>query len=146
MGWDGIDEYAAKAHGWKIVVLSELHVLHYKTRGSAQPWVRARWEEGRGAYYMGYRLRAVALRSGYRMLVEHPPVLGGVVLALGFCAGALAKGPQADPVARGQLRREQRGMLLDRLRANRRPLAPPKGGPAFWTSSDGTTTQLRSDH
>lgn len=142
MGWDGIDEYAARAQDWKVVVLSELHVLHYKTRGSAQPWARARWEEGKGAHYMGYRFRAVFLRAGYRMLVEHPPVVGGVVLALGFAWGSLTRAPQADPVARTQLRREQRGMLMARVRG---PGAArlPSGGPAYWYPS-GPPADLES--
>lgn len=133
MGWDGIDEYAARARGWSVAVLSELHVLHYKARGSAQPWMRARWEEGRGAHYMGYRLRAVALRAGYRMLVEHPPVVGGIVLALGFCWSSVARRPQAQPMAREQLRREQRGMLRARLARRRADgTALAGGGPAYW--------------
>ena len=132
MGWDGIDEYAARARGWQVLVLTELHVLHYKTRGSAQPWLRARWEEGRGAHFMGYRLRAVALRAGYRMLVEHPPLLGGLVLGMGFCWSSLTRGPQADALARGQLRREQRGLVLARLRAHRARPTLPGGGPAHW--------------
>jgi poly-beta-1,6-N-acetyl-D-glucosamine synthase len=132
MGWDGIDEYAARARGWKIVVLSELQVLHYKTRGSAQPWARARWEEGRGAYYMGYRRRAVALRAGYRMLVEHPPLLGGLMLGLGYLWSAVKRESQADPLARAQLRREQRGMVRARLGQGAPPVALQGGGPAFW--------------
>lgn len=133
MGWDGIDEYGARARGWNVRVLSELHVLHYKVRGSAQPWLRARWEEGRGAHYMGYRVSAAARRAGYRMLVEHPPILGGLVLALGFCWFSLIGGPQADPLARRQLRSEQEGILLGRLDSRQVARAPlPEGGPAYW--------------
>lgn len=132
MGWDGIDEYAARARGWQVVVLSELHVLHYKTRGSAQPWFRARWEEGRGAHFMGYRLRAVVLRAGYRMLVEYPPLLGGLMLGLGFCWSSVMREPQVDSLARQQLRREQRGLVLARLRARPSGSALPGGGPAHW--------------
>lgn len=133
MGWDGIDEFGARARGWNVHVLSELDVLHYKTRGSAQPWLRARWEEGRGAHYMGYRASAVILRVGYRMLVEHPPIVGGIVLGLGFCWYSLIRAPQAEPIARQQLRAEQRGILLRRLGRGRRPSSSlPDGGPAYW--------------
>jgi glycosyltransferase involved in cell wall biosynthesis len=142
MGWDGIDEYAARARDWKVIVLSELHVLHYKARGSAQPWARARWEEGRGAHYMGYRWRAVLLRAGYRMLVEQPPLLGGVALGLGYLWSAIRHGPQADPRARAQLRREQRGMVRARLdrRGTAEPL--PGGGPAYWESALRSVAEL----
>jgi poly-beta-1,6-N-acetyl-D-glucosamine synthase len=141
MGWDGIDEFGARARHWNVHVLSELEVLHYKSRGSAQPWLRARWEEGRGAHYMGYRPSAVAYRVGYRMLVEHPPLLGGAVLAMGFCWCALIGAPQAEPRARQQLRTEQRGLLLRRLGLRRSEYSPlPEGGPAFWLTGAGTTS------
>jgi poly-beta-1,6-N-acetyl-D-glucosamine synthase len=132
MGWDGIDEFGARARGWNVHVLSELGVLHYKTRGSAQPWLRARWEEGRGAHYMGYRVSAVARRVGYRMLVEHPPIIGGIVLGLGFCWYSLSGAPQAEPLARRQLRAEQRGILLGRNPGRGLSSPLPDGGPAYW--------------
>jgi poly-beta-1,6-N-acetyl-D-glucosamine synthase len=133
MGWDGIDEFGARARGWRVHVLSELNVLHYKTRGSAQPWHRARWEEGRGAHYMGYRLSAVVLRTGYRMLVDHPPILGGTVLALGFAWHSALGAQQAEPVARQQLRDEQRGMLRRSVRRRASTDKVLSGrGPAYW--------------
>lgn len=136
MGWDGIDELGARARGWNVHVLSELNVLHYKTRGSAQPWFRARWEEGRGAHYMGYRVSAMVRRAGYRMLVEHPPILGGIVLCLGFCWYSLIRAPQAEPIARRQLRAEQRGILLRRLRRSHGSGSQlPDGGPAYWLTT-----------
>jgi hypothetical protein len=133
MGWDGIDEFGARARGWNFHVLSELNVLHYKLRGSAQPWFRARWEEGRSTHYMGYRVGAAARRVGYRMLVEHPPILSGIALGLGFCWYSLIRAPQAEPLARGQLRAEQRGILLRRPGSGRGSGSQlPDGGPAYW--------------
>src|SRR3712207_6677629 len=70
MGWDGIDEFAARARGWHVHVLPELTILHYKQRGSKQAWWRARWEEGRGNHYMGYLPAFLVVRALYRMLVE----------------------------------------------------------------------------
>ena len=144
MGWDGIDEFGARARGWNVHVLSELSVLHYKKRGSAQPWLRARWEEGRGAHYMGYRVSALAARAGYRMLVEDPRVLGGMVLAAGFCWYSLIRAPQADDQARTQLQAEQRGGLWRRLRSDK-DTGPrlPAGGPAYWLT--GATLALPED-
>lgn len=72
MGWDGIDEYAARARGWRVHVLTELHLLHYKQRGSKQVWWRARLEEGRGTHFMGYLPSFLLVRAVYRMLVERP--------------------------------------------------------------------------
>lgn len=137
MGWDGIDEYAARARGWHVHVLTELQILHFRPRGSKQPWYQARWEEGRGNHFMGYLWPWLLVRAAYRMLVERPPVLGGLVLLLGFTAARLAHAPQiADVAAREELRREQRARLHALARGSARvprrsPL--PDGGPAFWT-------------
>lgn len=112
MGWDGIDEYGAKARGWKVIPLPDLHVRHHARRGSKQRWWRARMEEGRGARYMGYLPAFVLVRAGYRMLVERPPVLGGLALLAGWGTATLSGAPQVDdPLALAKLRAEQRGRL-----------------------------------
>ena len=135
MGWDGIDEYSARARGWKIYVLSELAILHYRLRGSKQPWYRARWEEGRGNHYMGYVPAFLALRAGYRMIVERPPVLGGLVLAAGFAYHQLTGAPQVSDTAAVELLKEEqrarmRGLLVGRMSVT--APVPPGGGPALW--------------
>ena len=112
MGWDGIDEYGAKARGWKVIPLPDLEVRHHARRGSKQRWWRARVEEGRGAHYMGYLPAFVVVRAGYRMLVERPPLLGGAALLAGWAGAALRRAPRVDdPGAIAALRYEQRGRL-----------------------------------
>jgi glycosyltransferase involved in cell wall biosynthesis len=132
MGWDGIDEYMARARGWRVHVLPDAPILHHRARGSKQPWYRARWEEGIGNHYMGYLWRWLIVRAAYRMVVEHPPVLGGLVLAASFSYARLRRLPQVpDMAARAELAAEQRQLLraLVRRRGTSRPPAPP-GGPA----------------
>jgi poly-beta-1,6-N-acetyl-D-glucosamine synthase len=125
MGWDGIDEYAAKARGWKVIPLDGLLVHHHRGRGSKQRWWRARMEEGRGAHYMGYRPSFVVVRAGYRMLVEKPPVLGGAALFAGWLHAAAARTPIVDdPQAVAALREEQRQRLRGR-RARPQTASPP---------------------
>jgi hypothetical protein len=135
-GWDGIDEYAAKARDWRVLPLSELHVLHYARRGSKQPWVRARLEEGRGAHFMGYLPPFMLARAAYRMAVEEPRVLGGIVLLVGYVRAALARTPRVDdPAAVEELRREQRGRLRRLLSGGDvEPDRPAGGGPSFWAA------------
>jgi poly-beta-1,6-N-acetyl-D-glucosamine synthase len=112
MGWDGIDEYGAKARGWKVIPLPELLVHHHARRGSKQHWWHARLEEGRGARYMGYLPAFVVARSGYRMVVERPPLLGGLALLAGWGAATLSGAPMVDDrQAIAALRREQRERL-----------------------------------
>lgn len=135
MGWDGIDEYAARARGWSVHVLTELSILHFRRRGSKQTWYAARWEEGRGNHFMGYLGSWMLVRAGYRMAVERPPLIGGLVLLMGFVTGRLTRRPQVqDRAAREELRREQRIRLraLVRGRRLRRSSQLDGGGPAFW--------------
>jgi biofilm PGA synthesis N-glycosyltransferase PgaC len=140
MGWDGIDEYGARARGWQVHVLRELSILHFKQRGSRQDWWRARWEEGIGNAFMGYRLDFLLLRAGYRALAERPRVLSGIVLGAGFAWARITRRPQVpDAAARAELRREQRLRIRAMLRREDwlPKLLPPLsgGGPAFWTGS-----------
>jgi hypothetical protein len=136
MGWDGIDEYGARARGWRVMPLSELQVLHYARRGSKQPWVRARLEEGRGAHFMGYLPSFVLVRAAYRMAVEQPRVLGGLVLLAGYARALLSHAPMVDdPAAVAELRREQRGRMRRLLSGGGvEPDRPGGGGPSFWAS------------
>ncbi len=134
MGWDGIDEYGAKARGWRVMPLSELHVLHYARRGSKQHWVRARLEEGRGVHFMGYLPSFVLVRAAYRMVVEPPRVVGGLMLLAGYARAALTRLERVDdPAAVEALRREQRGRLRRLLSGGAvEPDRPEGGGPSFW--------------
>jgi biofilm PGA synthesis N-glycosyltransferase PgaC len=146
MGWDGIDEFAARARGWTVHVLSELSILHFRQRGSAQKWWRARWEEGVGNAFMGYRPDFVLLRATYRGLVETPRILSGLVLLCGFLWARITRRPQVpDSKARTELRKEQRGRMRALLSGGRGPsLVPPlsDGGPAFWMEgSPGPSTR-----
>jgi biofilm PGA synthesis N-glycosyltransferase PgaC len=125
MGWDGIDEYAAKARDWKVIPLDGLLVHHHRQRGSKQRWWRARIEEGRGAHYMGYRPGFVVVRAGYRMLVERPPVLGGAALFAGWLQAAATRAPIVDdPQAVAALREEQKTRLRGR-RVRPHTISPP---------------------
>jgi hypothetical protein len=135
MGWDGIDEYGARARGWGVYPLTELMVLHYGLRGEKLPWRQARWEEGVATHYMGYLWRWALARAAFRALRERPLLLGGAALWCGFAWSRLTRRPMVDDEpARAALRAEQRerfGGLL-RGRASLGPAPIPGGGPAFW--------------
>ncbi len=118
MGWDGIDEYAARARGWRVHVIRDMTVIHFGRRGSKQPWYRARFEEGVANHYMGYLMPFLLLRVLYRTVVEQPPLLGGLMLGAGFMHARLTKAPQVDdPYAIAQLRADQRERMLRMLRS-----------------------------
>jgi glycosyltransferase involved in cell wall biosynthesis len=143
MGWDGIDEYAARARDWHVHALGELNILHYKPRGSKQQPLRSRWQEGRGNAFMGYRWQFMLLRAAYRGIVERPPVLGGLALFAAYVDARLRRLAQVpDPDAIAELRREQaqRMRSLLRLRQDVEPATVlPDGGPAFWFRDQAAT-------
>jgi glycosyltransferase involved in cell wall biosynthesis len=136
MGWDGIDEYAARARGWHVHALPELTILHYRQRGTAQSWRKARFEEGIANHYMGYLPTFVAVRVAYRSIVAYPPLLGGLTLGAGYLWSRLRRRPRADDAqAIAELRREQRARLrrlVGRGATTVKRQALPGGGPAFW--------------
>ena len=137
MGWDGIDEYGARARGWHVRALTELTLLHYKPRGSKQNALHARWEEGRGNAYMGYLPSWLVVRAVYRSLVEKPRLLSGLVLFAGYAWARIRRLPQIDDrAARAELRAEQRARLTGLLRRKRTPALPEAdgGGPAYWAT------------
>jgi len=84
---------------------------------------------------MGYSATFLAVRALYRMVVERPPVLGGLVLAAGFATAAVTGAPRIDDAAAvAILRGEQRQRLRRALSGHAAlpPVSPPGGGPAFW--------------
>ncbi|MFL5845908.1 MAG: glycosyltransferase family 2 protein [Solirubrobacteraceae bacterium] len=134
MGWDGIDEFAARARDWNVHVLTELPILHYRPRGARQRWWKSRWEEGRANHFMGYRWSFLAVRAAKQALVQYPPLLGGLLLAAGFVSAAITRRPRhPDDAAIALLREDQRrrlGLLAGgRTTTTARPL--PGGGPAY---------------
>lgn len=136
MGWDGIDEYGARARGWEVFVLTELVVLHYRRRGGRQNWWRARLEEGRACHFMGYRGDFMLVRLPYRAVLDWPPVLGALGVAAGFVSARMSGAPTSDDAeAVRAVRDEQRERVRALLtrRDDPPPPAPEGGGPAFWT-------------
>jgi len=143
MGWDGIDEYSARARGWMVFPLTELTLLHYGRRGAKQAWYRARWEEGLANHYMGYLPQWLVVRAAFQMLAGRPRLLGGLVLAAGYTWAHARSLPQVDDaLARKVLQQEQRERLRALLHGRRqvRNQAPTGGGPAFWIGNEGLPT------
>jgi hypothetical protein len=79
---------------------------------------------------MGYLPAFVLARSGYRMVVERPPLLGGLALLAGWGAASLSGAPLVDDTAAvATLRREQRERLR-RLHEGA-PVEPDRAQPAY---------------
>jgi hypothetical protein len=83
---------------------------------------------------MGYLPSFVLVRAGYRMVVERPPLLGGLTLLVGYVAATLRRTPVVDdPLAIAALREEQRARMRRLMSgADVPPEVPAGGGPSFW--------------
>ena len=118
LGWDGIDEFKAKALGWKTETLKDLPFRHHRREGERDGGqFRARAAQGRSARYMGYRPWYLVLRALHNARRDRA-ALG---LVWGYAAAALSRdGRMPDPAARAYLRRQQSlRQLPARLRESR---------------------------
>jgi glycosyltransferase involved in cell wall biosynthesis len=105
MGWDGIDELKAQAHGWTTRTLQELPFRHHRAEGArdGSRW-RAWAARGSASHYMGYRAWYLVARALHHARSERA-ALG---LIWGFLVAALTRRPVcADAEIRTRLRREQ---------------------------------------
>lgn len=114
VAWDGVDEFKANARGWRTAAFEELPFRHHRREGERDgtAW-RARRNQGKAAYYLGYRPWYLVLRALWHMRRE-PAALG---LVWGYAVAAARREPRSsDPDARAYLRRQQSLRNL-RLRA-----------------------------
>ena len=112
LGWDGVDEFKANALGWRTGTIQDLPFLHHRREGERD---RSRWharvQQGRVAWYVGYRPYYVALRALFNLLRD-PGALG---LAAGYFGAALSGLPRiADRSVRDYVRGQQRPASLPR--------------------------------
>jgi poly-beta-1,6-N-acetyl-D-glucosamine synthase len=79
MGWDGIDEWKALSLGWKVFSFLDLKFLHYRYTGAATGFLKSYYEQGYGAYRMGYHPLFITARS-IRRMADRPYGIGGLVM------------------------------------------------------------------
>jgi glycosyltransferase involved in cell wall biosynthesis len=104
LGWDGIDTIKANARGWRTGTIAGLSFLHHRPEGIRDGSYRSRLEQGRTAYYMGYRPLYLTLRALWNARRE--PL--AVAMVWGYLRAALARQPRcADEAARRYLRDSQ---------------------------------------
>lgn len=127
LGWDTIDEIAARKHGWRTESLSDAgaHAVHLRPTGSGDGLLRAQYRWGACAYGIGQHPVWVAL-SAARRLGERPRLLGSVAFLAGWAVSPLRARPRAASDVRAFGRREQMTTLRRRasLRRGARPAIP----------------------
>jgi len=123
-GWDGIDAFRARAHGWRTATFRDLAFRHHRPEGRRH----GRWagwrSRGRAAHYMGYRPAFLTLRALHQ--ARSDPF--ALALLQGWALAALRREARCpDDAARDLLRRQQR---LRELPARRREAQGRRGSPA----------------
>lgn len=122
MGWDTLDLMKARLKGWDVEVLYDLPFRHHRPEGERDGGrLKTYAIQGEGAYFMGYRVSYLAVRTLYRAL-RSPAALG---LMVGYTRARIARRPQcSDPELRAYVRSEQSLRRLPvRVREARRPRA-----------------------
>jgi glycosyltransferase involved in cell wall biosynthesis len=117
LGWDTLDEFHARLHGWRTrsFVVPGGDPIHLRRMGTHGPILRSfrRW----GACSWGYGADPlyVAFYGLRLMRRRRPRVVGGLNYYAGWAGAALRRAPRAAPELRRALRREQREKARRRL-------------------------------
>jgi glycosyltransferase involved in cell wall biosynthesis len=119
MGWDGIDQIKANLAGWHTATFKDLPFFHHRPEGARDGAAfRARVNQGRASYYMGYRPTYLLLRSAFALRRDRA-ALG---LVWGYTLEAASRRPRcADTSVTSYVRKQQS------LRAWRRRLHEARG-------------------
>jgi glycosyltransferase involved in cell wall biosynthesis len=123
MGWDGIDAVKATVAGWQTTTFRDFGYRHHRPIGTRDGTRARAWaEEGRGAYYMGYRFYYVVLRALHHARHE----FGAFGLVWGYIESALRRAPRCpDAAVVAYVRRDQSPrQLLGRIREATGRIAP----------------------
>lgn len=97
MGWDGIDEWKALSLNWKVHSFIEYPLYHYRFTGAATGFLKSCFEQGEGAYRMGYHPLFIVAR-GLRRMTDRPYVIGGIAMVAAYIQAWLRKEEMlADP-------------------------------------------------
>jgi glycosyltransferase involved in cell wall biosynthesis len=127
MGWDGIDQIKANIAGWRTATFKDLPFFHHRPEGVRDGAAfRARVNQGRASYYMGYRPTYLLLRSAFAVRRDRA-ALG---LVWGYALEAASRRPRCpDPSVRQYVRSQQSAghwrRRLDEARGYRRTGAAP---------------------
>jgi hypothetical protein len=120
MGWDTLDLVKAETRGWAVRLVPNLAFRHHREEAERDPSAYFRWRnQGAAAWYMGYRMSYIFVRTAFRMRRD----LAAVGIAHGYLSSALRREPQiGDAAVRSHVRSRQRLRELPlRLREAVRP-------------------------
>jgi glycosyltransferase involved in cell wall biosynthesis len=104
MGWDTIDEVKAQLGGWTTRSVADIPFYHHRGTGERDGRRRSWESQGAVAWYLGYRVSYLVLRTAYRASRDR----SAVAILKGWMRAGLRRDPRyPDPEVRRFLRREQ---------------------------------------
>ena len=117
LGWDTIDEFTARMHGWRTqsFAMPDGDPEHLRPRGTHDGLLRGYRRWGECSYALGESPLHVALYALRQMGTERPRVAGGASYAAGYVGAALRRLPRADSDVRAALRQEQKQRIKARI-------------------------------
>lgn len=114
MGWDTVDEVSARLLGWRTRGFRDFGFRHHRRLGERDGSRFAAWaNQGRAAYYLGYRPSYLALRTARRMAGD--AAAAGMLAA--YVGQRLARPPRANPAVRDYIAEQQRARRVWRTAA-----------------------------
>ncbi len=130
LGWDTIDEIAARMHGWQTLSFEcpRGDTIHLRPTGVADGRLRAQYRWGACAYAIGQHPLWVLL-SAARRASDSPRLLGALAFLSGWGVSTLRRGPRAAAdvreFGRGEQLVELRRQLVE-LRRRVRAVRPQR--------------------
>lgn len=120
LGWDTIDEAAARMHGWQTqsFEIPGGDPVHLRRSGSHDGVLRGFRRYGACAWGMGAHPLHVLL-GGVSRMRERPRPFAGLAFLAGWMQAAAQRAPRAAPDVRAHVRREQIRRLAARSPAHR---------------------------
>jgi glycosyltransferase involved in cell wall biosynthesis len=104
MGWDTIDEVKAQLAGWTTRSVADLPFYHHRITGERDGGRRSWESQGALAWYLGYRVSYLVLRTAFRVWHDR----SALAILKGWMRAGLHREPRyPDPEVRRFLRREQ---------------------------------------
>lgn len=103
----------AQLHGWRVAAFPDLHVVHYRSTGSADKILHHWFRQGRMDYSMGCGPLFEMVRLG-RRIPSKPYLLGSLIRLAGFLYGYCQREPRpVSPEFIKFLRRDEHNRLVD---------------------------------
>jgi hypothetical protein len=127
VGWDGIDEFRARAKGWRTRTLTDVPFHHHRVEGHHDRSQWSLWKaNGETAHFLGYRIWYLLARTLHQARRDR----AAFGLLWGYASAAARRRPKLDdPAALAIVRSDQKLRNAVRRRREAVGATAPRGEP-----------------